>query len=78
MQQIQVVKKQSRFSKGVVIAASRRILKVYNEEAWLVESEKADDKFYKVTEDGKCDCMDSQKRGEICKHMLALIRRDVA
>jgi hypothetical protein len=52
MQQIEAVKKQSRFSKGVVIAASRRILKVHNEDAWVVESETTDDRFYKVTEDG--------------------------
>lgn len=79
MQQIQVVKrKQSRYSKGAVIAASRRILKVHGEEAWLVESETADDKFYKVTEDGTCECADSKFRGQICKHAWALIRRGIA
>ena len=63
LQQIQVVKKQSRYSKGIVIAASRKILKVQNEDAWLVESETTDDKFHKVTETGNCDCMDFKKRG---------------
>jgi hypothetical protein len=78
MRQIEVVKKQSRYGKGVVIAASRRILKVHNEDAWLVESEATDDKFYKVTEDGICDCMDFQNRGGPCKHMWAMIRSRIA
>jgi hypothetical protein len=50
--QLQIVRKQSIYSKGVVIAASRKIFKVKGEQAWLVESETTDDKFYKVTEDG--------------------------
>lgn len=78
MQQIQVVKKQSRYNKGIVIAKSRRILKVHNEDAWLVESGNIDDKFYKVTEDGTCDCMDFKNRGGPCKHMWALIRSEIA
>jgi SWIM zinc finger len=78
MQQIQVVRKQSRYSKGSVIAASRQILKVHGEDSWLVESETIDDKFYKVTGDGTCDCMDFQTRGGPCKHMWALIRRVIA
>jgi hypothetical protein len=79
MQQVQVVrKKQSRYSKGIVIATSRKILKVHNEDSWLVESEATDDKFYKVTEDGTCDCMDFQNRGGRCKHMWALIRKGIA
>jgi hypothetical protein len=73
--QVQVVKKQSRFSKGVVIAASRRILKVHSEDAWLVESENTDDKFYKVTEEGTCDCKDFEIRGGPCKHLWAIIRK---
>jgi hypothetical protein len=76
--QVQVVKKQSRFSKGVVITASRRILKVHGEDAWLVESETTDDKFYKVTEDGTCECPDHQIRDQTCKHFWALIRRGIA
>ena len=78
MQQIQVVRKQSRYSKGVVIAASRRIFKVKGEEAWLVESETIDNKYYKVTEDGECQCPDFQNRGQICKHMYAIFRRAIA
>jgi SWIM zinc finger len=78
MQYIQVKQKQSRYSKGVVIATSRRILKVHKKEVWLVESETTDDKFYKVTEDGTCDCMDFQSRGGPCKHMWALIRNGIA
>ena len=65
MQQVQVVRKQSRYSKGVVIARSRRICKVKGEDAWLVESETIDDKFYRVTEDGVCECPDHQSRGEM-------------
>ena len=78
LQQSQVVKKKSRYSKGIVIATSRKILKVHDEDSWLVESEITDDKFYKVTEDGTCDCMDFQNRGGPCKHMWALIRRGIA
>ena len=69
---------QSRFCRGMVLAVSRRIIKVHNEDAWLVESETADDKFYKITEDGECDCPDFQRRGFTCKHMWALIRRGIA
>jgi hypothetical protein len=76
--QLKAVNKPTRYSKGVVIAASRRILKVHNENSWLVESEITDDKFYRVTGDGTCDCMDFQNRGGPCKHMWALIRRGMA
>jgi hypothetical protein len=44
-------KKQSRYSKGAIIAASRQIFKIKGEDSWLVESETSDDKFYRVTED---------------------------
>lgn len=79
MQQIHVVKekrKQSRYSKGAVIAVSRRILEVHGdgdkEQAWLVESETIDGKYYKVTKDGACECPDHRIRGEICKHAYAI------
>ena len=78
LQQSQLVKKQTRYNKGIVIAASRRILKVHNEDAWLVESETTDDKFYKVTGEGECECPDFQRRGLTCKHTWALIRREIA
>ena len=78
MKQIQVVRKQSRYNKGVVIATSRKIFKVKGEEAWLVESETTDSKFYKVTEDGVCECPDFQNRGQICKHMYAIFRRAIS
>jgi hypothetical protein len=79
MQQIQVLKKkQTRYRRGVVIAASRRILKIQGEKAWLVESETTDGKYYKVTEDGTCECPDNQFRGKICKHTWAIIRKTVA
>jgi light-regulated signal transduction histidine kinase (bacteriophytochrome) len=68
----------SRFSRGMVLAVSRRIIEVHNEAAWLVESETTDDKFYKVTESGECECPDFQRRGLTCKHMWALIRRVIA
>jgi hypothetical protein len=71
---IHQVNNQSRYDKGVVIAASRRIFKIKGEEAWLVESETTDDKFYKVTEDGVCECPDSQYRGQVCKHTSAILR----
>jgi hypothetical protein len=63
MQQLKVVNKQTRYSNGIVIATSRKILEVHNEGSWLVESETTDYKFYRVTEDGTCDCMDFQNRG---------------
>jgi hypothetical protein len=68
--------RQSRYSKGCVIAASRKILKVHGEDAWVVESETTDGKYYKVTIDG-CQCLDSQTRGNICKHQYAVIRMGV-
>jgi light-regulated signal transduction histidine kinase (bacteriophytochrome) len=68
----------SRFSHGMVLAVSRRIIEVHNEAAWLVESETTDDKFYKVTESGECECPDFQRKGLTCKHMWALIRRGIA
>jgi hypothetical protein len=70
-----VLEKQSRFSKGDVIAASRRILKVHGEDASLVESENTDDKFYKVTKKETCDCKDFEIRGGPCKHEWAIIKR---
>jgi hypothetical protein len=71
----QVVTKQPRYDKGDVIAKSRRILKVENEDVWLVESETTDDKYYKVTAEGVCECPDHQIRGQICKHIYAVFRR---
>lgn len=71
--QIQVERKQSRYSKGVIIAASRQIIRINEEEAWLVESESVDGKFYRVTTEGKCECADSQYRGQICKHIYSVI-----
>jgi hypothetical protein len=69
-------KKQSSQSKGFVIAATRRIVKVRDEDAWLVESEKIDNKFYKVTVDGNCECYDGKYN--VCKHVWAVIRIGVA
>jgi hypothetical protein len=76
MQQIQVVRKQSRYSKGSVIAASRRILKVHNENSWLVESEITDDMLYKVSEDGTMTVWTSRIEVE-SKHMWASISRGI-
>jgi hypothetical protein len=78
MQQTHVVKrKQSRYSKGAVIAASRQIIKVHGdgEEAWLVESETVDGKYYRVTKEGACECPDHRIRGQMCKHAYAIFRR---
>jgi hypothetical protein len=68
----------SRLNRGIVIAVSRRIIKIHNEDAWIVESETKDDKFYKVTEAGECEYPDFQRRALTCKHMCALIRRGIA
>ena len=68
----------SRFNRGIVMAVSRRIIKVHNEDAWFVESETKDDKFYKVTEVGECECPDFQIRGFTCKHTWVLIKRGIA
>jgi hypothetical protein len=35
-------------------------------------------KYYKVTEDGVCECADSKYSGEICKHAYAIFRRAIA
>jgi hypothetical protein len=72
--QIQVERKQSRYSKGVIIAVSRQITQIEGEDAWLVESETKDGKYYKVTADRKCECADSQFRSQICKHIYSVIR----
>jgi hypothetical protein len=68
----------SRFSRGMVLAVNRKIIKVHNEDAWLVESETTDEKFYKVTEVGECECPDFQSRKLTCKHMWALTKRGIA
>ena len=72
------IKKQSRLSKGVVIASTRIIVKVNNENAWLVESEKTDGKFYKVTEDGECECYDNSVSHNVCEHVHAICRTGIA
>ena len=66
----------SRFNHGMVMAASKRIVKIHGEFVWLVESETTDNKFYKVTEDGQCECPDFRARGLTCKHMWVLIRSE--
>jgi hypothetical protein len=53
----------------MVMAASERIVKIHSEDAWLVESETTDNKFYEVTEDGQWECPDFQITGLTCKHM---------
>lgn len=58
------------------MAAGKRIVKIHSEDAWLVESETTDNKFYKVTKDGQCEYPDFQTRGLTCKHMWALIRNE--
>lgn len=71
-------RKQSRFSRGQCIAVSRRIVKVHNEDAWMVESEKTDGKFYKVTIDGGCECYDNSISHNVCKHVFSIVRRGIA
>ena len=69
-------KKQSRYSKGVVIAASRRILKVHGKQAWLAESEKTDGKFYKGTF-ASCECPDHVFRETSpCKHQISILEKE--
>jgi hypothetical protein len=43
----------SSLNRGIVMAVSRRIIKVHNEDAWLVESETTYNKFYRVTKSGE-------------------------
>jgi hypothetical protein len=43
----------SSLNRGIVMAVSRRIIKVHNEDAWLVESETTYNKFYSVTKSGE-------------------------
>jgi hypothetical protein len=64
----------SSLNRGIVMAVSRRIIKVHNEDAWLVESETTYNKFYRVTKSGECQCPDFQRRELTCKDMWAFIR----
>jgi hypothetical protein len=62
----------NRFRDGIHIALNRRIVKVRGENAWFVQSQTDESKYYKVTEDGKCECPDHFFRGEVCKHHRAV------
>jgi hypothetical protein len=64
----------SSLNRGIVMAVSRRIIKVHNEDAWLVESETTYNKFYSVTKSGERQCPDFQRRELTCKDMWAFIR----
>jgi uncharacterized Zn finger protein len=74
----------SRYGRGWMLAATaqiRKIPKTTKVQLWKVQSERIRDKYYSVIEkdDGLfCDCPDFEQRGEICKHVYAVILREIA
>jgi hypothetical protein len=64
--------KPTRLEQGANIALYGRIVKFRDEEAWLVQSEYNKDMYYKVKQDGTCECGDSKFRGITCKHAWAV------
>ena len=66
----------SRLEHGVWIAVNRRIVPHKDGNAWFVQSESHADFFYKVTEDGHCECPDNALFNHICKHVYAIMVKD--
>lgn len=64
-----------RTQKGEFIANNLRIIKVKGEDAWLVESQTNPGDFYKVKEDGECECPDYQNRHNVCKHVRGVVAK---
>jgi uncharacterized Zn finger protein len=68
--------KDPRYSRGMIIAASRTVKHIRQTNVWKVESEQDDNKFYHVTlydDDIKCDCPDYERRQSPCKHVYAVV-----
>jgi agmatine/peptidylarginine deiminase len=65
----------NRTERGAWIAINKRIVKVKGQDVWIVPSSKPGG-FYKVTEDGVCECEDFKFNGVGCKHFVALMGYD--
>jgi hypothetical protein len=78
-QEIQEVKENTRYAKAQRIAKMGHIHQFQEERnRWLVQSESDKKRYYMVTVDKDfecCTCPDSQIRGNICKHLLAVCVR---
>lgn len=66
-----------RYERGQHIAANLRVVKGVGGRYAYVQSQSKDKVWYKVTEDGICECPDFQTRGVPCKHMYAVILKEV-
>jgi transposase len=61
----------ARQQRGLVIAALTKINR--NSEGWLVPSQSASERIYRVSlEDKTCTCPDHQEGGHVCKHWWAV------
>jgi hypothetical protein len=68
-QQQQKTARMARLNQGAAIAVFGRVVKYKDEEAWLVQDEYNSKVYYKVKQDGSCECADSKKDIRItCKH----------
>lgn len=65
-------RKQTRYSKGIVLAISARIYKVKDQDVWYVESGTKQGKYYRVTFAG-CECPDYTRRQSSFKHLIAVM-----
>jgi hypothetical protein len=65
----------NRTQRGAWIAVHKRIVKLKGQDVWIVPSSKPGG-FYKVTEDGVCECEDYKFHGVGCKHFIALMGYD--
>jgi hypothetical protein len=69
----------SRFGRGVILSVTTpKALKVKDRLIYYVQSEKNPNKRYRVNMyTGKCECMDSVSRHEVCKHIFKIIAEEV-
>jgi hypothetical protein len=65
----------NRVERGAWIATHKPIRKVKGQDVWIVPSSKPGG-FYKVKEDGTCECDDYKFHGIGCKHFEALMGYD--
>jgi hypothetical protein len=65
----------NRITRGAWLACNKRILKLKGQDVWIVPSSKPGG-FYKVSEDGTCECDDYKFHGVGCKHFIALMGYD--
>lgn len=81
MNQIQIQQEQenSRYARALRIAKVGHIHQFQEDRnRWLVQSESDKTRYYMVTVDKDfecCTCPDSQIRGNVCKHLMAICIR---